>query len=397
MTQPILYIYRNINEEYMEITGIERLKNALIKQGVPVWQINNMSEEQLRLLCNQKLCESLTGNKHSEKIDTYSKKYKYNIIYKLPDKTQINVAKVAETLLKSGRKIETFVDIAGNQYFQYRAADNKILNENYFRKKENIKIYEKIKYLNGKIYKIDFWNNLIPINTSQIPFDINKRPIKPNENVFNINKATQELIHLPIDEDIIITKEGNVDLCVFSINYLLTKYDDKSYKLIQKRNPTNKFDKTITVYNKDSNEHVCTISYNKERTQIEYPDNMQYIVKNDVLTKYFNIPNSGTLIGEYKGNNFKIKYIDKNKKIIYTETGIIGKEDESEINAPYIKNLHSELCSINIYGYKQITQNAIDIILKNINKNNYFTINYIYEKLYGKKVEMIHCSALAMA
>ena len=112
----------------MGVPDINQMKQALVKQGVQLFTLEGLSEEQLRQMCNEKLSYSLTGNKNWGNIDGFVKQYEYDSIYTLPSGEKIKVAKVAISTLPSGRKVEIFVDVAGNQYFQYSAPDNTVSN-----------------------------------------------------------------------------------------------------------------------------------------------------------------------------------------------------------------------------------------------------------------------------
>lgn len=83
------------------------------------------------------LSKSLNPNGGGKPEDGFSKNYDINFPYKGGGK--VKVARLATQKLPSGRSVEAFVDKNGKQYFQYRAADGKIITEEHFRKVENFK------------------------------------------------------------------------------------------------------------------------------------------------------------------------------------------------------------------------------------------------------------------
>ena len=367
----------------MGISETQQLKVALIRQGVSENKIRNLSETELCKMCNEKLSESLTGNKNWRKIDNFTRNFQYNIIYTQADGQKIKVSKVATTTLPSGRKVETYIDIAGNQYFQYRAADNKILKENYFRAKEKIQTFEKIKYLNGKLYKTDCFGNLTQFNPQTKPTNFSNK-----NTTFSYSTGTRKIKYYSGNQDIMLTSDGRVDLSQFSIDYILAAYENEAYSIKQNEKALNGFDKTISIRkNKDNGKLVCTISSNKTTTHIVYPeDKKSFTVKNGVVTEVVTTPSSGKLISEYKGKIFKNKYADKNNKIILIETGIIGNADNSKIESPFLYKLHEQLHAKNWIGYEKIDKTVFGLIKQNINKENYDALNYAYKKLYGTTI-----------
>lgn len=143
------------------MASIQQLHEALIRSGVSPSKLAGLSEEQLLKMCSENLRKSLTGNVGTNN-DLYVKNYNYNIDYKTPDGQNIKVAPVATSTTNSGIKVETFIDIAGNQYFKYTDG-NKELTEQQFKQKEYISFNEKLQFMNGKLHKVDWAGNLIVI------------------------------------------------------------------------------------------------------------------------------------------------------------------------------------------------------------------------------------------
>lgn len=172
------------------MTNINEMQQALIRQGLTPEQVSSMSEEQLRAACSKKLQASLNGNVEGSNNDQFAKDLKYNIEFPLNGE-KIKVAKLSTKTLPSGRKIEAFVDVAGNQYFQYRAADNTLLNEKFFKKEEKIGPFEKFQIQDNKLVVLDMFG------APKTVFQNNKAQaaiLHPEyaENKVDVNKKLQE-------------------------------------------------------------------------------------------------------------------------------------------------------------------------------------------------------------
>ena len=209
---------------------INQMKQALVRRGFVAYKIDRDNEAELRRRCNNELSHSLTG-KFAEYInlDSFHKQYNFNMLYTLPDGKKIKVAKVGTSTMKSGRKIEAFVDIAGNQYFQYRAADNKIIKKEYFNKQEKITSEEYFEFSNDSIYKHTGFEELINKLNS---------PKKENNDLTNIsvlvsNSFTKECERLV--EKIHNSLNNKQDLEQL-LNKNIDKFDDISYEYSKKYN-----------------------------------------------------------------------------------------------------------------------------------------------------------------
>lgn len=152
------------------MTNIKEMQQALIKQGLTLAQVSGMSEEQLRAACSKKLRESLCGNIEGGNQDQFSKNLQYNLEFS-QDGEKIKVAKLLTQTLPSRRKIEAFVDVAGNQYFQYRAADDSIIKEDYFKKAEKIGKLERFQVQDGKLVALNMFGTPKTIYDGEQVFD----------------------------------------------------------------------------------------------------------------------------------------------------------------------------------------------------------------------------------
>ena len=85
----------------------------------------------------QELSNALNPKGGGKPEDSFSKNYDIN--FPLKGGKKVKVARLATQKLPSGRSVEAFIDKNGKQYFQYRAADGKVIKEEYFRKVENFK------------------------------------------------------------------------------------------------------------------------------------------------------------------------------------------------------------------------------------------------------------------
>ena len=204
---------------------VQQMHQALMQAGMPASQLAGLSEEQLMKLCNEKLRASLVGNNQDNLGEGFYKQYKYDQKLTLQGGKEVNVSKVATSVLKSGRKVETYIDVAGNQYFKYFSADGKELKESYFNKQEKVGLGSKFHFMDGKLYKSDMLGNLTvaeketpkmkpvkqQLQEQKLRDDLAKKPT-PKEDAVTLSKQLQEKFASEKDGSLIRKLSSAIDM-----------------------------------------------------------------------------------------------------------------------------------------------------------------------------------------
>lgn len=417
----------------MGTSEINQMKQALIRQGIQLFKLNGLNEEQLRKMCNEKLYLSLTGNKNRGKSDEFVKQYKYDQTYTLPSGENIMVAKVATSTLASGRKVETFVDIAGNQYFQYKASDNSLLKEDYFRKQEKMVLGQNFKFVDNKLYKTDLLGNLLTIidDGAEKPAFTNLPGFKPKEETpkkFDYRNTIQKIQYHPVYKDLMLDKQGKIDMKQFSVDVLKRKYQGKDYVIEYTTDPNKVFfygNQALIIKSK-SGEVILDVQYSKEGDVFYNAKNRDkshnyYTVNKDGVVTYgrhtlhdgsyvaYAYEADGKTVKQYQtsdkfGNCKDIEYKDNkinevhtyqfkdgnlfNSEYIYYHNGKpVKKFKEGKAVNLLAQQIHNQLNQKDKLGYTIIDKNVISTINDMLDSDNIGELLNDYQNKYGVSLQ----------
>jgi len=393
---------------------ISQLKAALQRQGV---NVSNLSDIQIRQMCNERLALSLTGNKPKNNTDSFLKKYDYNVPYELPDGTSIYVAELDSFKLPSGNIISAYVDVGGKQYFRYFDKNNNPLTEDLFKLSEFTLNGKDLQYVNGQLYTSNF------LNIKEIKAQKIIKNNQTNDNPYIVIKEKDNPIknhYLYDDCDLKFDSNGKVDMAQFSISRLKQRYPSSNYNIIiadSIKLANSNAKQMITIRDKQGNllrnivvltdGDIYYVKYNVDNSCTNYTfkngditsicnidkndniDSIAYIELAGVKYRVETSRNDSKTISTYYNNNDEIVRIIENynqKKVICKDyvNGILYSTMSSD--SPEIKynavDLMNEIYCGNFYS--KINENNVEKLIKLLNKDNIINCCMKYSELHNK-------------
>lgn len=314
---------------------INQMKQALIRQGIPKYRVDFMSDAQVQKLCNERLHESLTGNQNWNNNDQFLKQLSYNSEYTLPTGEKIKVASVATQTLQSGTTVQVFVDYAGNQYFSYEDSKGKPIDENTFNAQEKMQWGDKLNYQDGILYAKSLVGVLKPMpQRVQVP-------MKPAHSV--TPQQTPGSKYHPKYKDLEIDKNGKIDKSQFTPAKIKSKYSDTSKYIIDDYKNTQI--REVGVYDRNTKELIVRC---KSLGNGEYLYETLHNTNNDRQIYSYDINSSGMVSGysisSEKGGvtNYTYESDGKTLKSVVKDDGK-GKRSTDL----YEKNVHTSTIKTN--------------------------------------------------
>ena len=398
---------------------ISQLKAALQRQGV---NVSNLSDIQIRQMCNERLAMSLTGNR-LKRTDSFFKKYEYNFPYKLPSGESIYVAELGSFKLPSGKIINAYVDLAGKQYFQYFDENKNELQENVFKLSEYTLHGKDIQYMNGKLYTSNF------LNIKEIKAQKITKDDQINDNHPIVIKGNDDSLknhYLYSDCDLDFDSNDKVDMNQFSISRLKQKFPSSKYNIKSVTDPNklpNRFIKqTIAIMDKQGNVlRDIKILTNDDITYKKFDGGNNittYSIKNGEINgiQNFNKNNNmqeGILYEEimgvkckvitsgndakltttyYNTNNEIIRSLEKynNDKIICRDyiNGILNCTSTYQPSTNFFEIKYNAVDLMNEvyngYFYSKLNEDAAEKLMKLLDKNNVIKYCMEFSKLHNK-------------
>lgn len=211
---------------------VNQMKQALIRQGIPKYRVDFMSDAQVQKLCNERLHESLTGNQNWNTNDQFMKELSYDSEYTLPGGEKIKVASVTTQTLRSGNTVQVFVDYAGNQYFSYKDSKGKTIDENTFNVQEKMQWGDKLNYQDGILYTKNLVGVLKPV---QLPVQ-KKKTVGTSASI--TPQQTPGSKYHPKYKDLEIDKNGKIDKSQFTLAKIKSKYGNPAeYRIVNTQLP----------------------------------------------------------------------------------------------------------------------------------------------------------------
>ncbi|MCR5265560.1 MAG: hypothetical protein K6E29_03075 [Cyanobacteria bacterium RUI128] len=251
---------------------IQQMQQALIRQGLPEIIVRTMPDVRIRELCNEKLQQSLTGNRNFDINDTFSRQFSYDKFYTTREGERINVALVTTQRLQSGITVEIFVDRAGKQYFSYKDSNGRTVNENNFRRQARIEQNQQLRYMNGKLYKANSTGTPVSVleSSGEVPAMI----------------ASPTRYH-PKYRDLQISPRGKIDIEQFTIENLKKRYSPNRYNFT-----TENVDgqQRVTITDKATGRKVCSCTRNNN-------GEINFLISNGDKSTRYDINTQGTVVG----------------------------------------------------------------------------------------------------